>query len=221
MQGVIAAGHPLTADAGARVLREGGNAVDAAVAAVLMSFVCESPLTSPGAGGFMLVHTPDGEDVLLDFFVAMPGQGADREAGELTPIEVEFSAEATQVFHVGPASCGVYGTLVGVSEALARYGSVRLADLVGEPARLARQGHEVNEIQGYLFRILTPILLSTEPGRAIYAPEGRTLEAGDIVRLPELGDLLDRLGADGPRFAYDGDVAAAVSDWVLERGGLI
>ena len=65
MQGVIAAGHPLTADAGARVLREGGNAVDAAVAAVLMSFVCESPLTSPGAGGFMLVHTPDGEDVLL------------------------------------------------------------------------------------------------------------------------------------------------------------
>src|SRR5438876_10780386 len=107
MRGVVAAGHPLTAQAGVEVLREGGNAVDAAVAAVLMSFVCESPLTGPGAGGFMLVHTPAGENALLDFFVAAPGIGASGEAGELTPIAVEFSAEATTVFHVGPASCGV------------------------------------------------------------------------------------------------------------------
>ncbi len=56
MKGVVAAGHPLTAQAGADVLRAGGNAVDAAVAAVLMSFVAESPLTGPGAGGFMVVH---------------------------------------------------------------------------------------------------------------------------------------------------------------------
>src|SRR4051812_50171935 len=75
MRGVVAAGHPLTAEAGADVLRAGGNAVDAAVAGVLMSFVTESPLTGPGAGGFMLVHTPRGEDHLLDFFVAPPGEG--------------------------------------------------------------------------------------------------------------------------------------------------
>ena len=76
MKGVVAAGHPLTAQAGADVLREGGNAVDAAVACVLMSFVAESPLTGPGAGGFMLVHTAGGEDHLLDFFVAAPGRGS-------------------------------------------------------------------------------------------------------------------------------------------------
>ena len=75
MRGVVAAGHPLTAEAGADVLRDGGNAVDAAVACVLMSFVAESPLTGPGAGGFMLVHTAAGEDHLLDFFVAAPGRG--------------------------------------------------------------------------------------------------------------------------------------------------
>ena len=75
VKGVIAAGHPLTAQAGADVLRDGGNAVDAAVAAVLMSFVTESPLTGPGAGGFMLVHTATGETHLLDFFVAVPGRG--------------------------------------------------------------------------------------------------------------------------------------------------
>ena len=77
MKGVVAAGHPLTARAGADVLHAGGNAVDAAVACVLMSFVAESPLTGPGAGGFMLLHKGD-ENHLLDFFVAAPGRGLDR-----------------------------------------------------------------------------------------------------------------------------------------------
>src|SRR5207237_7315841 len=75
MRGVVAGGHPLTAEAGARVLREGGNAVDAAVAAAFMSFAAESPLTGPGAGGFMLVHTADGEDHPLDLFAPAPGRG--------------------------------------------------------------------------------------------------------------------------------------------------
>src|SRR5690242_4992890 len=91
MRGVVAAGHPLTAQAGADVLRAGGNAVDAAVASVLMSFVTESPLTGPGAGGFMLVHTAEGEDHLLDFFVAAPGRGlAEPQPAALEPIDVEF-----------------------------------------------------------------------------------------------------------------------------------
>ncbi len=111
MKGVVAAGHPLTAQAGADVLREGGNAVDAAVAAVLMAFVAESPLTGAGAGGFMLVHTAGGEDHLLDFFVAAPGRGlSDPEPAALEPIEVEFAPEAIQIFNIGPSSCGVYGT---------------------------------------------------------------------------------------------------------------
>jgi gamma-glutamyltranspeptidase/glutathione hydrolase len=73
MSGVVAAGHPLTAEAGAEVLREGGNAVDAAVAAVLASFSVESPLTGFGAGGFMLVGRGE-ETTLIDFFVAAPGK---------------------------------------------------------------------------------------------------------------------------------------------------
>src|SRR5919109_969071 len=76
MKGAIAAGHPLTADAGARVLAAGGNAVDAAVAAALVSWVAESPLTGPGAGGFMLVHRArDSTTRVFDFFVAVPGMG--------------------------------------------------------------------------------------------------------------------------------------------------
>src|SRR3954464_5689221 len=186
-KGVIAAGHPLTAEAGARVLREGGNAVDAVCAAVLMSWVCEPLLTGPGAGGFMLVHTPGGENVLLDFFVAAPGKGSDREAGELTPFDVAFTDEAIQTFHAGPASCGVYGTLKGVSEALARYGTMPLADLAEWPAQVARHGLEIVPIQGYLIRILSPILLSTAEGRAMFAPHGDVLRAGDTIRFPEVG----------------------------------
>jgi gamma-glutamyltranspeptidase/glutathione hydrolase len=222
MRGVVAAGHTLSAEAGAAVLREGGNAVDAAVAAVLMSFVAESPLTGPGAGGFMLVHTAAGEDHLLDFFVAAPGKALDGvEPAALEPIDVHFTEEAVQVFNIGPSSCGVYGTPAGLAEALERFGSVPLSALVERPARTARDGFEVTPIVASLLVILEPILTSRPEGRAIYAPEGRLLRAGETVRMPEVGDLLERLGREGHGFLYEGDVAARVSEYVLERGGLL
>src|SRR3954447_10411409 len=220
-KGVIAAGHRLTAEAGARVLREGGNAVDAAVAAGLMSWVCEPTLTGPGAGGFMLVHTPAGENVLLDFFVAAPGKGSGQEAGELTAFDVAFTDEAIQTFHAGPASCGVYGTPKGVAEAVERYGTLPLADLAAWPAQVAREGHALNAIQGYLLRILSPILLSTPEGGDLFSPGGTRLQEGDTLRVPAVADLLERLAREGPQFAYTGDVGTAISDWVLDRGGLI
>lgn len=222
MKGVVAAGHPVTARAGAEVLRHGGNAVDAAVASVLMSFAAESPLTGPGAGGFMLVHTAGGESHLLDFFVAAPGRGlAEPRPAPLVPIEVQFAADSVQVFHVGPSSCGVYGTTLGLVEALDRFGSARLDDLTAPAAQAARDGVEVGPMQEFLLSILSPIFRSTPEAAALYEPDGRPARVGERVRLPELGDLLDRLGEEGPGFLYEGDVAGAVSDWVLERGGLI
>jgi gamma-glutamyltranspeptidase/glutathione hydrolase len=222
MKGVVAAGHPVTAQAGVDVLRDGGSAVDAAVASVLMSFVAESPLTGPGAGGFMLLHTAAGESHLLDFFVAAPGRGLDgAEPAELQPIDVHFSEDAVQRFNIGPSSCGAYGTTLGLTEVLDRFGTVRLADLTARPARAARAGVTVVPMQAFLFQVLEPILRSTPECAAIYAPEGRLLEEGDTIRLPELGDLLERLGAEGPGFLYTGDVAAAVSDWLRARGGLL
>jgi gamma-glutamyltranspeptidase / glutathione hydrolase len=222
MKGVVAAGHPLTARAGADVLRDGGNAVDAAVACVLMSFVAESPLTGPGAGGFMLLHTSGGESHLLDFFVVAPGRGLESpEPAALMPIDVHFSEDAVQRFNVGASSCGAYGTTLGLSEALERFGTARLGDLTAAPARCAREGVEVVPMQAFLFLVLEPILRSTPECAAIYAPGGRLLTEGDSIRLLELGDLLDRLGAEGPDFLYTGDVGAAVCDWVLARGGLL
>jgi gamma-glutamyltranspeptidase/glutathione hydrolase len=219
-RGVVAAGHPLTAKAGARVLREGGNAVDAAAAAVMTSFVTESPLTGLGAGGFMLVHTSD-ESVLLDFFVAAPGLDGVERRSELVPIPVYFTEETPQVFNVGAASCGVPGTPAGLEEALRRFGTVPLAELAAAPARLARDGVEVNAEQAFFMEILEPILAHHDEGRKIYAPQGRILRAGETFRFRDLGDALERLGAEGSEPFYRGQTAAAISEWVLECGGTL
>src|SRR5215210_4199216 len=159
MRGVVAAGHPLTAQAGADVLRDGGNAVDAAIAAMFMSWVAESPLTGPGAGGFMLVHTAGGESHLLDFFVAAPGRGLDSLGpAPLVPIDVHFASDAIQVFNVGASSCGAYGTTLGLAEALERFGTSSLGELTAPAARAAREGVEVTPIQAHLLDILGPIM---------------------------------------------------------------
>lgn len=219
-RGAVAAGHPLTAEAGASVLRGGGNAVDAAVAAALTSFVTESPLTGLGAGGYMLVHEGS-EQVLLDFFVEAPGHDGARRGSELRPVPVHFTPESAQVFHVGAASCGVPGTPAGLSEAAERFGTIPLSELAAPAARHAREGVPVNGEQSFFMEILLPILTLEPEGARIYAPEGHGLRVGELFRNPELGDALELLGAEGPEPFYRGQVAAAVSDWVLERGGTL
>jgi len=219
--GVVAAGHPLTAEAGARVLREGGNAVDAAVGAVLASFVTESPLTGLGAGGYMLIHEPGSEPVLLDFFVEVPGRAGTARRSELVPIPVYFNPDTPQVFNVGAASCGVPGTPAGLELALERFGSVPLAELARPAAALARDGVEVNARQAFFLEILEPILTSSEEARAVYAPEGSFLGEGDTFRFFELGDALERYAAEGAEPFYRGEVASAICEWVTERGGTL
>src|SRR5204863_295670 len=103
MRGSVAGGHALTARAGAQVLEAGGNAVDAAVAAALVSWVAESPLTGPGAGGFMLVHRArDKSTRVFDFFVAIPGLGDETGAHEL--YTGELGAEIVKHVRAGGGS---------------------------------------------------------------------------------------------------------------------
>ena len=220
MKGVVAAGHPLTAKAGAAVLREGGNAVDAAVASVLASFAVESPLTGFGAGGFMMVSRGE-ETVLIDFFVAAPGKDGIERGVELVPVPVHFDAETVQTFYIGPASCGVPGTAAGLELALQRFGTVPLADLIGAGVRLAREGAPVNAEQAYIFEILWPIQERLAETRRLYAPEGEPLGEGDVFRFEELAEALERFGAEGAEPFYRGDVAAALSGYVRERGGTL
>src|SRR3954471_12337274 len=220
MRGVVAAGHPLTAEAGAGVLREGGNAVDAAVCAVLASFAVESPLTGFGAGGHMMVHEA-GETTLIDFFVAAPGLDGIERTTELVPVPVRFDAETTQTFYVGPASCGVPGTAAGLAHALERFGSMPLSALVGPGIRLAREGAAINRQQAYILEILAPIHELRAGTRELYAPQGRRLGEGDVFAFPELAEALERYPAEGAEPFYKGDVARTISDFVVGHGGYI
>lgn len=220
MKGVVAAGHPLTAEAGAGVLREGGNAVDAAVCAVLASFAVESPLTGFGAGGHMMVHD-GGETTLIDFFVAAPGLDEIERTTELVPVPVRFDAETTQTFYVGPASCGVPGTAAGLAHALERFGTMPLSALVGPGVRLARGGAPVNPQQAYILEILAPIHEHMPGTRELYAPRGRRLGEGDVFAFPELAEALERYGDEGAEPFCKGEVARAISDFVVRHGGII
>jgi gamma-glutamyltranspeptidase/glutathione hydrolase len=220
VRGVVAAGHPLTAEAGAAVLREGGNAVDAAICAVLTSFAVESPLTGFGAGGHMMVHGT-GKTTLIDFFVAAPGRDGIERTAELVPIPIRFDAETTQTFHVGAASCGVPGTAAGLAHALERFGTMALDELAAPAVRYAREGSAVNRGQAFLLEILAPIHEHMSGTRELYAPLGRPLGEGDVFRFPELAEALERFAAEGAGPFYRGDVAAQISEFVVSHGGTL
>ena len=213
MRGVVAAGHPVTADAGAELLRAGGNAVDAALAAMFASFVAEPMLTGLGAGGYMLVAPPGEEPVLLDFFVEAPGRGLAPGAphAPLRAVDVDFG-DAIQVFNIGASAAGPYGTLSGAwTAARALRAPAARRSSSRPPSRAARGGVEVNEQQAYLFEILAPITVATPEARALlHAGRAAPLRSGDVHRDPALADALERLAAEGPAPFYTGDVAEAV-----------
>ncbi len=219
-RGVVAAGHPATAKAGAQALREGGNAVDAAVAAVMTSFAAESPLTGLGAGGYMLVHDAD-RTAVLDFFVATPGLGGVERQAELVPVPVYFTDEVPQVFNVGAASCGVPGMAAGLELALDEFGSKRIGELADTAIATARDGVELNAMQAYLLRILKPIHDRDDEARELYAPGGRTLAEGETFRWPALGDALELFAERGAEPFVTGEVAERVSAFVTDRGGTL
>jgi len=219
--GVIAAGHELSARAGADALRAGGNAVDAVIAAMLTAFCCEPLLTGLGAGGYMLVVSGAGEPVLLDFFVEMPGRGSPPGgAAELVPVEISFG-DAAQVFNIGPASVGAYGVPAGVAAASERFGRMPLGALTAPAAALARDGVPLNRPQAYVVEILADLVTSTPECAALFAPGGELLRAGDVLHQPQLADALELLGAHGAAPFYTGAPAAAVVDWLGPRGGLL
>ena len=218
-RGVVAAGHPLTAEAGAQVLREGGNAVDAAVCAVLTSFVCESQLTGFGAGGFMMVHE-GGQDTLIDFFVAAGGADGVERTAELVPIPVYFD-ETPQTFNCGAASCGVPGNPAGLEYVWKRWGSLPLERLARPGIELGRQGVRLTAAAEYFHEILHPILVSTPEAAELYTPKGRQLVEGDIFHYPEMAEALERFAAHGAEPFYRGETAQTVCDWVRERGGTL
>jgi gamma-glutamyltranspeptidase/glutathione hydrolase len=211
MRGALAAGHPLTAEAGAEVLRAGGNAVDACIAAAAVSWVCESSLTGPGGGGYLLVYDAgERRTHLLDFFVALPERGASRD--ELVELVVDFG-DSQQIFYTGLASVAVPGTVLGLWQAHGRWGSMPWAELLAPAAKLAREGVVLDEPRAYLHQILDPLLRHSPEGDALYGP-GRALGTGERFVMAELAETLERLAGEGPDLLYHGELAGRIAAYV-------
>ena len=225
MNGAVAAGHPLTAEAGARALREGGNAVDACVAAAFAAWVTESPLTGPGAGGFVLVRPARRPARVADFFVAEPGLGRRRREGaEMQAVDIGFGggAETTQVFRIGEASCAVPGTAAGLEAVHRAYGRRPWREVLAPALELARAGVELNRAQAHLHAILDLILRHQNEGRRVYSrPDGGRLQPGDVLTLPDLADTLERIGAEGAGCLYRGELAERIVETVAAGGGTL
>jgi gamma-glutamyltranspeptidase/glutathione hydrolase len=189
-RGAISCGSASTADAGARVLAAGGNAVDAAVAAGFASGIAEPGVSSIGGGGFLLAALPDGTSRLVDFFTTVPsGPSAPPES-----VTVEYSG-ATQDFHVGNGAVAVPGGLDGLLHAHRTLGRLPLADVVEPAARFAREGVRLEPAQAHALGLIDRVLTLTPDARARMAPRGRLLGAGEVFADGELADLLDAVAA--------------------------
>ncbi|MEL6545706.1 MAG: gamma-glutamyltransferase [Myxococcota bacterium] len=189
----VAAGHPETAEAAASVLRDGGNAVDACVAAVLASFVSEIGLTGPFGGGFALVASPDGSSTSFDFFADVPGRGlSDTHGIEFNGVDVSFGP-TTQTFHVGRGSVAMSSVLQGLMALHEKFGTKPL-NVVAAPAQeLARQGTRLTEQTTQTMGILEPILRYTLESSALFAPTGTLPVTGARLANPELCSLFAEL----------------------------
>lgn len=220
-RGVVAAGDPQTAEAGAQLLREGGNAVDAAVASAFAAFVCELPLCSPLGGAVCTVERGNGEQLAFDMFGRTPGLEAGPATAErdFGPISVNFGA-AAQVFHIGRASVAVPLALVGLIQLHERLGARPLAAVLAPAIALAKDGYVLGKGCGFVFDILGPIINRTPEGRALFAKaDGEIGGVGSHLKNPDMATTLADIAKRPERVR---DIYAALADeFGPAHGGMI
>ncbi len=214
----VACGHEATADAAREILAEGGNAFDAALAALCAAAVVEPVFCSLGGGGFMLAGPAGGDPVLYDFFVETPLHRRPADEIDFYPIHADFGT-ATQEFHIGLGSIATPGVVKGLFAIHEDLATLPVARLVAPAVRLAREGVRLRPIEHYVFRVVGPILTARADSRGVYVrPDGDLLHSDDLLHQPDLADTLEALARDGEALFYRGDMARALVE-ASEAGG--
>ncbi len=211
-KGVVAAGHPLTVEAAELVLRDGGNAFDATLAALSAACVVEPTLASLGGGGFLLAQPAQGAPRLYDFFVHTPARRRPESEIEFRPIIVDFGS-ATQEFHIGKGAIAVPGLVKGLFEVHHDLASMPMPTLVAPARTYALEGARVTDFHAYTIRILTDILSATAASAAIFRSPidpSRLVTGGEVLRQPDLADALDALSHEGSDLFYRGEMARSI-----------
>jgi len=220
-QNAVAAGHPETAKAAQTILREGGNAFDAVLAAMLTACVAEPVLASLGGGGFLLGQMTNGRTTLYDFFTQTPHTKLAKSDVDFHPIMADFGA-AQQEFHIGLGSIatpGMIGGLFAIHRDLCRLP----LDIIMEPAKqAARNGVRLNSFQHYISTVVHPIINANPAARKLYENrKGELAIENDLITHPEFADLLEALAREGEALFYQGELGQQLVKACREAGGYL
>lgn len=222
-KGIVAAGHQQTAEAAIAILKEGGNAFDAVVAALFAACITEPVLCSLGGGGFLLARTARGKSGVLDFFVQTPLEKRPASELDFYPIIADFGT-SQQEFHIGQGAIATPGMVKGLFAIHKELGTMPMRDLAAPAVDLARSGVTLNALQSYIFSVVAPIYLASPESRRLFesaSEKDKTLREGERYRNPETADLLEVLAIEGEELFYKGEIAGHIAADASTRGGYL
>ncbi|MCU7809746.1 MAG: gamma-glutamyltransferase [Candidatus Thiodiazotropha sp. (ex Notomyrtea botanica)] len=220
-RGIVAAGHDKTAHTASEILLAGGNAFDAALAAMLTACVAEPVLASPGGGGFLTAMPTESDPVVYDFFAQTPRQKQPEESIDFHPIVADFGT-ASQVFHIGMGSIATPGFIRGLFAIHRELCRLPLEMIAAPAIQLAREGLPINPFQDLIARIVAPILQASPGSLAIHASPTdptRLIQKGEIHVQPLLADFFAALQHEGEALFYEGEVGKQLIEDCRMMGG--
>lgn len=213
-QGMVVSQDRLASEAGASILRKGGNAVDAAVATAFALAVTHPAAGNLGGGGFLVLREPNGETTTFDFRERAPRAARpDMFLREGRPQD--------DLRHEGAVSAGVPGSVAGLHLAWRRRGRLGWKGLLAPAIKLAERGFRVSPTLARSLAAEWPRLGRHPGSRAQFGRGGRPLPEGDLLVQRDLGRTLRRIAASGPRGFYEGPTAQALLAEMRRGGGLI
>lgn len=214
-RGMVVAPERNAAEAGAEILRTGGNAVDAAVAAAFVLAVTYPRAGNLGGGGFLIYRTPEGGHLGLDFRETAPAA--------LTASMFKGASGATDPDKSlkGGLAVGVPGSVAGLAGAAERWGTRSWKDLLAPAIRLAEEGVTVSARSAEIYAEQNALLSADPDARAIFTHDGAPLKEGDRLVQKDLAKTLRAIAALGPAGFYDGPVAAAIVQKTAAQGGVM
>ncbi len=222
-KGAVAAGHKKTVEAGEYILKEGGNAYDAAVASFFAACVAEHSLASLGGGGFLLAHTSDNKNILYDFFAQTPKKKRNIDDIDFYPMEADFGG-AKQEFHIGMGAMATPGGAKGIFKVHEDLGTMPITELIKPAVEFARNGIEVNGFSAFALELLEVIFKAQDESfRVFKSPkdENSLLKRGELYKNPDLADTLEFLAKNGVDEFYKGEIARKIASDSKEKGGYL
>ena len=209
--GAVSAGHPLAAQAGLRVLQDGGNATDAIIAMAGVLAVVRPHMNGIGGDAFGIFYNGETGEV-----TALNASG---RSGALATPEFFAVAELDRIPSIGPLSVSVPGTVAGWIDAHDRYGSMNFAELLSTGIDYARNGFAVSSRLAQDFEEQGQNL--NDAGRDLYLPNSNPPKVGSLLRNPQLANSLEIVADQGKEGFYNGSIAQKLSAFITEQGGYL